>query len=514
MVYHVTLQYAQNCFPRAASENLRLFNHSLFLNSGCTVRLSILSRLFLGYFFLLVLAAGMSVYTIVELGRVTEVTRSIILVDNPLIGIHKDLTDALLSETRYEKKYLIVRDRALFEGFLKSKGEFEHSLHEALRLDISGDARTILDTVADYHLTYSALFNDEVDLLKDGTSYAGTWYSEEKERAVNAAIDELIKIRLLGQQSMFDKVKKLRDTGTRARTIAMAVSAALLLLGILLAYMITRSITRPLTVMQKKTKDIADGVFEADLNLPSPPEIGGLAQAFNTMCSKLKEVDKMKSDFFALMSHELRTPLTAIKEGTNLFLEGKGGDVTEQQKKLLRIISEESNRLIGLVNSVLDLSKLEAGMLTLNFTWADVSSLITRAVVEVGPLAEAKRIMISREVGELPGLTIDAERILQVLRNLIGNALKFTPRGGTVSIKARHEEKSILVSVADTGPGIPEEHVSVIFEKFRQLPGTGRLLGSGLGLAIVKHIIEAHGGSVWVQSKAGNGSIFTFQLPA
>ncbi len=478
------------------------------------MRLSILSRLFLGYFFLLVLAAGMSVYTIVELGRVTEVTRSIILVDNPLISIHKDLTDALLSETRYEKKYLIVRDRALYEGFLKSKGEFEHSLNEALRLDISAEARAILNTAADYHLTYTALFNDEVDLLKDGTNYAGTWYAEEKEKAVNAAIDELIKIRLLGQQNMFVKVKNLDDAGTRARTIATVASAALLLFGILLAYVITRSITRPLTVMQKKTKDIADGVFEADLYLPSPPEIGSLALAFNTMCSKLKEVDKMKTDFFALMSHELRTPLTAIKEGTNLFLEGKGGDVTEQQKKLLRIISEESNRLIGLVNSVLDLSKLEAGMLTLNFTWADLSSLITRAVVEMGPLAEAKRIMINRDVGELPGLTIDAERMLQVLRNLIGNALKFTPRGGMVSITARHEEKAVFVSVADTGPGIPEEHVAVIFDKFRQAPGSGRFPGSGLGLAIVKHIIEAHGGSVWVQSKAGNGSIFTFQLPA
>jgi two-component system sensor histidine kinase GlrK len=478
------------------------------------VRLSILSRLFLGYFFLLVLAAGMSVYTIVELGRVTDVTRSIILVDNPLISINKDLTDALLSETRYEKKYLIVRDRVLYDGFLKSKGEFEHSLNEALHLDISNDVRAILNTVADYHMTYAALFDDEVDLLKNGTNYAGTWYAEEKEKVVNAAIDELIKIRLMGQQSMFDKVKKLSDAGTMARTIAMVASAALLLLGILLAYLITRSITRPLTVMQKKTKDIADGVFEADLNLPSPPEIGALALAFNTMCSKLKEVDKMKTDFFSLMSHELRTPLTAIKEGTNLFLEGKGGEVTEQQNKLLRIISEESNRLIGLVNSVLDLSKLEAGMLTMNFTWADLSSLITRAVVEVGPLAEAKRILINRDIGELPGLSIDAERMLQVLRNLIGNALKFTPRGGTVSITARHEEKTVLVSVADTGPGIPAEHVAVIFDKFRQAPGAGRIPGSGLGLAIVKHIIEAHGGTVWVQSKAGNGSIFTFQLPA
>jgi two-component system sensor histidine kinase GlrK len=478
------------------------------------VRLSILSRLFLGYFFLLVLAAGMSVYAIVQLGRVTDVTRSIILVDNSLMSLHKDLTDTLLSETRYEKKYLIEQDRALYEGFLKSKGEFEHYLSEARLLSVPREARDALNNVADFHLTYYALFQEEAEYLKDGLPYTRAWYAEEKERAVNAAIEELIKLRLLSQQSIFDKVKNLSEAGTRARTIAMVVSAASLLFGILLAVLITRSITRPLSQMQKKTKDIADGVFGADLKLPSPPEIGELARAFNTMCSKLKEVDKMKSDFFALMSHELRTPLTAIKEGTNLFLEGRGGEVTEKQKKLLTIIAEESNRLIGLVNSVLDLSKLESGMLAFNFARADLSPLIARVVDEVGPLAEAKRIRIEREAGELPALSMDAERLLQVLRNLIGNALKFTPRGGTVSIAARRLENAVMVSVSDTGPGIPKEHAAVIFDKFRQVPGSGRLPGTGLGLAIVKHIIQAHGGAVWVESEAGNGSTFTFQLPA
>ncbi len=477
------------------------------------VKLSILFRLFLGYFFLLVLAAGMSVYAIVQLGRVTDVTRSIILVDNSLLSHHKDLTDALLSETRYEKKYLIEHDPAHYDGFLKAKGEFEHYLSEALLLNISSEARNVLNNVADSHLTYDALFQEEADYLKNGLNYTKEWYADEKERAVNATLEELVKIRLLSQQSIFDKVKNLSEAGTKARAIAIAVSAVLLLSGILLVVLITRSITRPLALMQKKTKDIAEGVLEPDLKLPSPPEIGELAQAFNIMCRKLKEVDKTKSDFFALMSHELRTPLTAIKEGTNLFLEGKGGDVTEKQKKLLTIVSEESNRLIGLVNSVLDLSKLESGMLTFNFARADLSPLIARVVDEVGPLAEAKRIRIKREMSELPAVSMDTERILQVLRNLIGNALKFTPRGGMVDIATRRLDNAVRVSVFDTGPGIPKEHAAVIFDKFRQVPGSARLPGTGLGLAIVKHIIQAHGGTVWVESEAGSGSTFIFQLP-
>lgn len=478
------------------------------------MRLSILSRLILGYVALLVLAAGMSLYAIVQLGRVTDVTQSIIQVDNPLIIIHKELTDALLSETRYEKKYLIVRDKALYDGFLKSKKDFEHQLDEALRLDIPESARAALNAAADRHLVYFSLFNNEVDYLREGAAYDKAWYAGEKESAVNAAIDELIKVRLVSQTAIFEKVEKLTTAGIEARAFALVVSAVALLAGLVLAVLITRSITKPLTVMQKKTKEISEGVLEPDLAISSPPEIGALARAINTMCGRLKEVDKMKYDFFALMSHELRTPLTAIKEGTNLFLEGKGGPVTDRQKRLLTIVSEESNRLIGLVNSVLDLSKLEAGMTAWNFSRADLSALITRVVGEMGPLAEAKGIRILREPDRLPQLNLDTERMLQALRNLVGNALKFTPRSGTVRISAHREDKAIVVAVSDTGPGIPKEHLAGVFDKFRQAPGPGRSPGTGLGLAIVKHIIQAHGGAVWAESESGKGSTFIFRLPA
>ncbi len=477
------------------------------------MRLSILSRLILGYSVLLVLVAGMSVYAIVQLGRVNDVTHSIILTDNTLISLNKELTDDLLSETRYEKKYLIVRDRAFYDGFLKSKEEFGKKLAESIRLDVSGEVRASLMSIADLHQTYVYLFTQEAEYLREGQSYAKALYDAEKEQMVGAALDELSKVRALGQQAIVDKVRKLSEAGTEARTVAITVSTLSLVFGLLLAVLITRSITKPLRIMQKKTKDIADGVFEADLKLPSPPEIGELAQAFNTMCRNLKVVDRMKSDFFSLMSHELRTPLTSIKEGTNLFLEGRGGDVTEKQKRLLTIISEESNRLIELVNSVLDLSKLESGMLTFTLARADLSPLIARVVQEVGPLAESKQISLVSEVGRLVDVSMDSERILQVLRNLVGNALKFTPRGGTVRIAARHDESTVIVSVSDTGPGIPQEHAEAIFDKFRQVPGAGRIHGTGLGLAIVKHIIQTHGGRVWVLSEPGNGSTFLFQLP-
>jgi two-component system sensor histidine kinase GlrK len=266
-----------------------------------------------------------------------------------------------------------------------------------------------------------------------------------------------------------------------------------------------------------KTRDIARGRFDGHLPRSAPPEIKELGVAFGSMYERLKTLDQMKSDFFSTISHELRTPLTSIKEGTSLLLEGVGGEITEKQKKLLRIISGESNRLIDLVNSSLDLSKMEAGMMAFHFTPADIRPLIQKVTAEIEPLAMAKKIRLQVESQEpLPPVKMDREKILQVLRNFLGNAVKFTLEGGEVRIIACREDGKMKVSVSDTGPGIPKENLATIFEKFRQGPrenaGAGK--GTGLGLAIAKQIIAAHGGEIWAESEPGRGSSFIFALPA
>jgi two-component system sensor histidine kinase GlrK len=269
--------------------------------------------------------------------------------------------------------------------------------------------------------------------------------------------------------------------------------------------------------MKKRTREIANGNFRNDLAVSSPPEIKELTEAFNSMCTKLQEIDKMKSDFFSLMSHELRTPVTTIKESTNMFIEGlNGGKAIEKKKRLLTIINEECNRLINLVNSLLDLSKMEAGMIDYNFTQADFVSLIKKVTREMEPLAKTKNIkLITKANSGLPPIKVDCNKVLQVMRNLIGNALKFTPNGGNVKVFARPNEHGLMVSVADTGIGISEEKLSIIFDKYKQatLETPNKIIGSGLGLFIVKEIINAHGGEVWAKSTLGEGSTFTFVLP-
>lgn len=476
---------------------------------------SIFSRLMTGYLAVLLLAMGVSVYAIVQLTYVRDVTKSVILVDNPLLDLHKGLSDSLLSQQRYEKKYIIMQDDLLYRGFLASKAEFEQYLRTAQQIAESPQLKSVLERAAGLHHSYQELFDNEVRYLSTGRRYPVARYRTEKETMLNALTDELMNIRSLSQQSIFGKVKKLSEAGTRATRAAIVTTVTAVGVGIILSFFITGSITKPLAEMQTKMSEFSSGIREPELNISSPPEIAKLGRSFNLMCEKLKELDRLKADFYALMSHELRTPLSSIKESTNLFLEGRGGSVTETQKKLLSITAEESNRMIELVNSLLDISKLEAGMMAYHFSQVDLNTLIAQAVKEVTPLAEAKRIRIEKKLAELPLLSLDPERILQVLRNLIGNALKFTPANGFIAVSSFSREKGVSVTVTDTGPGISQEHAAIIFDKYRQagVSGQNKLQGTGLGLAVVKYIVQHHGGSVWVESDGARGSTFTVALP-
>ncbi len=266
----------------------------------------------------------------------------------------------------------------------------------------------------------------------------------------------------------------------------------------------------------EKTKEISEGVFEGNLDISSPPEVLGLSKAVNVMCDKLKKVDTMKSDFFLAMSHELRTPLTSIKQGITLLQQGFEGEMPEKQKKLLTILSQETHRLIEMVNSLLDLSKMEAGMMAYHFRQERLPPLIQRVIQEMTPLMEAKKIQSRTAIAhEIPPLNLDRERILQALRNLMGNAVKYTPEGGQIVISALCRDHKVECSFKDTGQGIPKENLKEVFEKFHQLPvkASEWAKGTGLGLAFVKRIITAHGGKVWAESVPGQGSTFTFVLP-
>lgn len=481
------------------------------------MRPTIFARMVIGYLAIFIPMAAVSTYAISQLAIFQKSTGYTLYIDNRMRDYEKKLADSILAQVRYERKYILTKDEELHGQFMLAEREVGKYIDEAMSVADTVPKREALIRTKDYYERYKSVFQKEVEFIKKKQAYLQDEYKEQKEKALDEILGELKNIRLQTEIDTYEKMKQLGESGAQANKMAIGMAAGFIFFGIIASIFITRTITRPLFFMRKKTRQVAGGDFEGTLDLCSPPEIGDLAQDFNLMCDKLKEMDKMKSDFFSLMAHELRTPLASIKEGTNLLLEGIDEELKEKRKKVLTIIAEESNRLIDLVNSLLDLSKMEAGMMVLNFETWDIRPLINRAVSGMEPLAMAKNVSIHVESPhELPHVRMDGERILQALRNLVGNAVKFTPKGGRIAISVGSGEEGVSVSVKDTGPGIPKEDLNAIFDKFKQVTITGyrKIKGTGLGLAIVKHIINAHGGKVWVESEPGQGSSFVFRLPS
>ncbi|MGD9043607.1 MAG: GAF domain-containing sensor histidine kinase [Desulfobacterales bacterium] len=242
------------------------------------------------------------------------------------------------------------------------------------------------------------------------------------------------------------------------------------------------------------------------------------AQLFREIEEKGRELqiaNKHKSQFLANMSHELRTPLNAILGYTELILDNIYGDVPEKIKEVLERLEKNGRHLLGLINDVLDLSKIEAGQLTLSLNDYSMGEVVQTVFASVEALALEKKLELKAKVAkDLSVARGDEQRIAQVLLNLLGNALKFTDEG-QVTVEVTESDETFSVAVADTGPGISEADQEIIFDEFQQADGssTREKGGSGLGLSIVKKIVEMHGGRIWVESDVGKGSTFRFTLP-
>jgi GAF domain-containing protein len=230
---------------------------------------------------------------------------------------------------------------------------------------------------------------------------------------------------------------------------------------------------------------------------------------------QLEVASQHKSEFLANMSHELRTPLNAIIGFSEVLAEGMFGEINDKQAEYLRDILESGRHLLSLINDILDLSKIEAGRMELEATDFDLPAAIDNALTLVRERAGRRGIALGRTIDEQVGMIrADERKVKQVLLNLLSNALKFTPEGGRVDVRAAVNEGMVEVSMADTGMGIAPEDQEAVFEEFRQV-GTAakKVEGTGLGLALSRKFIELHGGRIWVKSEVGVGSTFTFTLP-
>ena len=291
--------------------------------------------------------------------------------------------------------------------------------------------------------------------------------------------------------------------------IAGVVGAAV---AILLGLFLTRQFTKPIRALKKGAARIASGDLAYRAEVKSRDEFGELARSFNSMAASLNSSEQSRRRLFADIAHELRTPLSVIEGTVDAMLDG----VYEPNPDNLASIKEETGVLTRLVAELRDLTLAESGKLRVAVEPTNLAEMVQRRVSQAEVIARGKSIALKTEIAEnLPRVEVDGRRIEQVVANLLDNALNHTPSGGTVTIAVLHDKDDILVSVSDTGEGIPAEHLSYVFERFYKVDNarSRKTGGAGLGLAIAKQMVELHGGRIWVESEVGKGSKFSFTLP-
>lgn len=481
------------------------------------MKITLLTRLTVGYIAILFFVILLGVYVAFNLNQLSRLIRGT-AADGMTINNLEKLRQAIFSQVSFEKKYFISRDQDFRQKFWEIQTMVTRELAACQgRMDTPQKKQLHSDSTHSYQ-QYVAAFAQATEQPDTGRKPPDQEYTKKNDILVDRINRNLKNISDTVKLDRDRKITLSSQISGRISGVTIFTAVLTVIVGIFISFFTTRSINNSIVLLQKNTKEIAEGKYVKIRPLKAPPEINALVDDFNSMSAKLQQLDQMKIDFINHVSHELRTPLTAIKEASGMLQEGTYSSSREKQNDLLVIMQEECDRLITSVSRILDLSRMEAKMMEYRFMACSIIPVIQQTVLKLAPIAKRKHIQLElKPLPELQSVRIDAERIGQVLENLIGNALKFTAENGRVVIQTtllNGAQKSVCVSVADTGAGISEGDLELIFERFARIESGDRpTLGSGLGLAIAKYIVTDHGGKIWAKSATGKGSTFYFALP-
>lgn len=315
-------------------------------------------------------------------------------------------------------------------------------------------------------------------------------------------------------QGIEDGVSASQRQAAFTRRLTVIFTVGLFILALLVAIFISRRISEPMRRLQAATRYASKGHYDRRIPVTSDDETGELTEDFNRMLDELGKLDRMKSEFVASITHDLKSPLATIKQAVQLLEDEIPGPIGEQQRQVLSQISKGVTRLSRLIADILDVSKLEAGLFKMAFVPVDVAGFLNEIIESFATQAKARGITIHKQFGfSRFRMRLDPGQMERAIGNVLGNAIKYTPKGGRVTVRASLSPADLEIAISDTGVGIPKESVERIFDKFYQVRSGGARKGSGLGLAITKEIVVAHGGSVRVESKEGKGTTVYIILP-
>src|SRR5213596_3745548 len=451
------------------------------------------SKIFLTSALVIIVLAGVGFLSLRALGRLVSVNREIATRTVPTLRLTASAREAIAPLVRLEARAIVLGDPRYATAWTERAARVADNLERLAEYAVSEREAFYLHEASAAFEGYRRVVAEEQALLQRG----------ERARALRLTDTDA---RVLAADA---EAARLEARTWTAVLIALGAAVGLALLG---TAVVAQRMTRSLALLSSATAEVAAGAFREPIAIESRDEIGALARSFNSMASQLHQMEETKREFFATVSHELRSPLTSIRGAVDLLHDGAPGTLTERQQRLTDIIGQSSERLLGLVNQILEMSRLRAGLVELDRHPLDLAWLVDRAVEEIHPQAEEAGITLERErFGSHFAYLGDEARLHQLVVNLGANAIRFTPRGGRVVVRVIDVGPEIELQVEDTGVGIPADALPYIFDAYRQAHRERG--GTGLGLAIVRGIVDAHGGRVTAESQEGKGSRFTVLLP-
>jgi len=430
-----------------------------------------------------------------------------------LLGSFRERTD---DARRAEDALLFIHDQksaTRMQSAIDSLVSLTDSL-DRYRLDLSASAiRSSLDALR-------SAAREEYDQASAGRGTVAEMISQQRTRPAIAAVDSSLGVSatMLRNRTRQRVADATTETLNAERFVAGSLLIALII-ALVIAIWLLRSISKPVHELERGMQAIAEGDLSHELSLPKnrETEFGRLAASYQTMARQLAELERLRAEFVGVASHELKTPINVIIGYLELLQEGIYGELTPQQKGILDTINKQANTLTRLVKRLLDISRFEASGGKLDVRQMDLQRFLRTLESSFSVLASQRDIAFTVDHRQqLPeSVHWDEDRINEVLGNLLSNAFKFTERGGKVSLTVAPNNGKVVITVADTGAGIPPEQLPHIFDKFFQADNQAAAAtkGTGLGLAIAKEIVEAHGGQIEVDSTVGKGTTFVVTLP-
>ena len=471
------------------------------------------SKIFFACSLVIIVLLAIGAWSLAAVGRLVAVNRDIATRAVPAVRDAAAMHDTMAALARLESRFVVLGD-ARYAALWEERAErTSEDLERLGGLLVTRRERAQLADAAAAFEEYRRVFTEQRALLAGGKRAQALQLAQSQARPLTerfeASLDRLIAAAHEAAQAAQSEAAQLE-----ARTWAGVLTALVAALGLALGStaLIAHRLTRSLRVLSAATASVAAGTLKEPVRIDSRDEVAELAVAFNAMAARLRQLETMKETFLATVSHELRSPLTSMREAAHLLREELPGGLNPKQARLAAIIEESTERLLRLVTRILELSRLRAGMLPLEPRPLELDRVVARAVDELRAQAVDAGVTLELErVGQRFDYVGDHDRLVQVVVNLVSNALRFTARGGTVTVRVIDAGHEMEIQVEDTGVGIPATALPHIFGWYQQAPQSKG--GTGLGLAIVRGLVDAHAGRVTVESQEGKGSRFTVLLP-